>query len=226
MKLSRAATVAVGALAAAGTAVFAYCTRTRPAHAQANQAVRDFYGEASEEVTAVTAVPDGMVCGKASVGSGLTVQTTEPPGGFTGACLMNRPYGGGPPSVCYSPSPAKYTIQDMGPTAPCTIPAANVVQADWHVNASGPDAGNGARQAVARTRVLETCVPHLGEIDTKCYAKKQEQYFGPTSNFPNGDCPCGTTLVSHSCCTQFGRQLQSDDGVTASGPVYFEMQPQ
>jgi hypothetical protein len=181
---------------------------------------RDFYGEADQEVTAVTPVPDGMVCGGLSVGNGLTVQTSEPAGGFTGACLMNRAYGGGLPSVCYSPSPATYTTGDPGHTVQCTVPAANVAQPYWYVDVQ-QQPGKVTRQSVARLRTLETCAPHLGSIDPACHTVPPEPYQGPNEDNPNGDCPCGTKLVSHSCCTFFGQQLSSSDGQTATGTAYF-----
>jgi hypothetical protein len=194
--------------------------------AQKPPAVANFYGETNEDVTSVTPVPAGMSCasggvnGKLTVDNGgLTVQTSEPPEGFSGACLMNRAYGGGLPSVCYSPlsGVAKYTIRDLNPTTSCSIPAANAVQPDWAINV---DQGARAvtRQPAARPRTMETCVPHLGHIDEKCNAATG--YYGANDDIPNGDCPCGTKLVSHSCCTQIGAAMQSD-GQTAMGNVYF-----
>jgi hypothetical protein len=216
MKRSRFVTIALGLLAVAGAVVFAQAARTRSAHAQGTHVVHDFYGEYDQELTAVTPVPDGMVCGDG--GLTMTVQTSEPPGGFTGACLMSRPYGGGLPGVCFSPSNATYTIADLGQTTPCTVPAANVVQPDWTVNAD-QGAHKVTRQPVARMRTLETCVPHLGAPDTNCNNVPANITWAGPSN-PNGDCPCGTQLVSHSCCTQMGAAMQSD-GQTASGAVYF-----
>lgn len=226
-----AATLAVSAL---GLFVLIRESRPRSALADTPPVPRDFYGEADPDVTAgVTPVPDGMNCGGLSVAPLplgapgmeplLTVQTSEPPGGFTGACLMNRLYGTGLlPSVCYSPSPATYTIRDHGPTVECKVPAANVAQPDWKLSIQGQEV---TRQLVARLRTLETCVPHLGFVDPNCQAQPTQAgkgfYAGANGDYPNGDCPCGTVLVSHSCCTQIGAAMTSDDGQTARGVAYF-----
>jgi hypothetical protein len=212
MRRLRAANLVVGLLAVGslGTLTRAH---VRSAQAQAEAPVRDFYGEADEEVRAVAAAPAGMVCGALSVKSGLSVQTTEPPGGFTGACLMNRSYGGGLPSVCYSPGKADYTGHAI---VRCTLPAAEAVQPEWLISASDTTG------ALARTpidnnfRVLETCAPHLTMPSPDCL-------WGPDKL--NGNCPCNTVPVSHSCCTQFGTKMTTNDqGKTAVGTAYFSPQ--
>jgi hypothetical protein len=198
MRRRRPIGVAVGLLAVCGAVALAW-VRVHAAHADPQDLVRDFYGEADEEVTAVAAAPTGMVCGGLSIGSGLLVETTEPPTGFTGACLMNRPYGASLPTVCYSPANANYS----GPgTVQCTIPAANVVQPSWHIGVS-PEGGTVTRQYLNESyRVLETCAPHVA-----------------------GDCGANMAPVSHSCCTHYGTAMTSnDDGKTAIGTAYFTHQ--
>jgi hypothetical protein len=227
MKRSQSMTIAAGALAVVGVVAVASAVRTGSAQAQGKQLVRDFFGEASEEVAVTSAVPDGMVCTDSNVeggaisyavGSGLTVQTSEPPNGFRGACLLSRPYGGGLPSVCYEPVDANYTINTFGGTSQCTIPAANAAQPDWSIGVD-PKTGNVSREPIPRERVLETCVPHLGHPDPNC-SNMPPWITWATPNNPNADCPCGTALVSRSCCTQFGTPMQMH-GKTATGTVYF-----
>jgi hypothetical protein len=215
MNRSRSVTLALaGTALASGLAIAAFAAN-RSAHAQGAKLVRDFYGEADEEVTGAAAVPAGMVCGgTASVGSGLIVQTTEPPEGFTGACLMNRAYGSPLlPSVCFSP--ANGTFSSLDTLAPgstkqgsvkCTAPATSVLQPEWHLS--------GGAGAVTRSnfdgnyRIMETCVPH-----------------GECANYPNSNCPCDTMPVSNSCCTHRGTRMTSSDGKTASGTAYFTLPP-
>lgn len=177
------------------------------ARAQSASLVLDFFGEADQDVTAVTAVPAGMKCGGLTVDAGLVVETTEPPQGFTGACLMNRPYGATVPTVCYSPANATYSSQ--GGTTQCTAPAANVVQPDWYVNVN--QAGALSRQNLPNSyRVMETCAPRLSAPDPNCQ-------WGST----NSNCPCNTQPVSQSCCTHYGVAMTSTDGQTAAGTAYF-----
>jgi hypothetical protein len=195
------------------------------ASAQSTPAAAAFQGETDKDVTKVNSMPSGMVCGGLSVGvggGGLTVQTSEPQGGFTGACLMDRPYGGGLPTVCYSPAGATFSSPySASATVTCSIPAANVHQPDWTLKVD-PAAKTVTRQTVPRLRTLETCVPHLGSVDTRCY-RSPAYYTAPSDDYPNGDCPCGTTLVSRSCCTQIGAGMVTADGQTATGLAYFSL---
>lgn len=209
MSRSRSMIVALGLVALGG--VFAFAR----ARAQGKPFVRDFAGEADEEVTSVIPVPDGMVCGGLSVGSGLTVQTSEPAGGFTGACLMNRPYGASLPSVCFSPTNGSYAnYGKQEGSVKCTVPASNVNQPEWSVR-SDQEAGAVTRQYAKNSyRVLETCAPHLGHPDPLC----------PLYEHSIGDCPCNTVPVSHSCCTHYETKMTSGDGQTATGTAYFATQ--
>jgi hypothetical protein len=176
-------------------------------------ALRDIYGEADEEATDVTAAPTGMACG-AWATTDLKVETSEPPEGFTGACLMDRSYGAALPSVCFSPSGAgatNYSTPDghpLGPVTTCTIPAAQVVQPSWRLHVD-PNSGQVSRQNAGNSyRALLTCVPHLA-APANC------------SGTQNGGCPCFTSPVSRSCCTPFATAMTSSDGQTAQGTVYF-----
>jgi hypothetical protein len=209
MRRSRWTTLGLFLLGALGALAVARVLGGRSARAQQANLVRDFFGEADEEVTAVAPVPSGMACGGLTVGAGLTVQTTEPPGGFTGACLMNRAYGAILPSVCFSPANATYN----GPTASvqCSIPAANVAQPDWSLGS--PQNGNPTRQnASGSYQVMETCAPHVKG--------------GDCATYPNGGCPCNTMPISASCCTHYGTKLASSDGQTATGTAYFSVMTQ
>jgi hypothetical protein len=213
MRRSRWATLGLFLLGVLGVFAVSRILGGRPASAQQANLVRDFFGEADEEVTSVAPVPSGMACGGLSVGSGLTVQTTEPAGGFTGACLMNRPYGATLPSVCFSPAAAPAaSVTFNGPTTSvqCSIPAANVVQPDWSLGA--PQNGKATRQTATSYQVLETCAPHVKGGDCAIY--------------PNGGCPCNTLPVSASCCTHYGTQMASSDGQTAKGTAYFSVMTQ
>jgi hypothetical protein len=217
MQRSRSTALGLCLVAALGAVAVARIFASRSASAQQANLVRDFFGEADEEVTAVTPVPSGMTCGGLSVGSGLTVQTTEPAGGFTGACLMNRSYGGASlPTVCFSPDNATYvgTRTDGGTgtssaSVQCSVPAANVVQPDWSI---GPAQGaSPTRQNTTAYQVLETCAPHVQGGGGDC------------AIYPNGGCPCNTTPVSQSCCTHYGTKMASSDGMTATGTAYFSV---
>jgi hypothetical protein len=197
------------ASAAVVVAVVGVRIGSHPAHADPSPRVRDFYGEADEDVTAVTPAPTGMACGMLSVGNGLTIQTSEPPEGFSGACLMERPYSKGLPSVCYSPTNGSYDIS-LNPTQ-CKIPAASVVQPNWHLSVDQTN-HTVTRENIPTYRVMETCGPHLATPSPDCA-------WGPDGR--NGSCPCNMTPVSHSCCTQYGTPMDSADGMTASGTAYF-----
>ena len=182
----------------------------------------DFYGEADNEVTAVAPAPLGMTCGSWS----LTTQTTEPPEGFTGACLMDRAYASGLvpvsgvlPAVCFSPvgatSLADYSTPDGHPLGtgnttgtPCSIPASQVAQPSWRIQVN-PSSGQVVRQNQGSYRSMMTCVPHLAAA-TNC---------GGTFN---SGCPCYTSPVSHSCCTPFATPMVSpDNGQTARANAMF-----
>ncbi len=215
MNRSRSVTMALAAIAIAGVVVFARSAPTRSAHAQGVQLVRDFYGEANEDVTGAAGVPAGIVCGGVPVGSGLTAQTSEPAEGFTGACLMNRRYGSPLlPSVCLSPTNGTYSSLDTlkpgtpEPSVQCTAPAVSVLQPEWHLGAAG---GKVTREDFANNyRVMETCVPHIA---------------GDCASYKNDNCPCDTVPISRSCCTQRGMQMTSADGQTAVGTAYFTFPP-
>jgi hypothetical protein len=171
------------------------------ADAKACSGPRDFYGECDDDLTATPNVPDGMKCGGQAVGSGLTVQTTEPPEGFTGACLLNRPYPTyGLPTVCFSPTSATYILEDATrfDRPQCTVPAANVLQPNWHIAVDQTNHTVTREAAKDSYRVLETCVPHTAA----------------------GSCPQNTLAISHSCCSA-GAPMTSADGQTATGTVYF-----
>jgi hypothetical protein len=206
MQRSRSTALGLCLLAVLGTVAVARVLRSRPASAQQATLVRDFFGEADEEVTAVTPVPSGMTCAGLSVGSGLTVQTTEPAGGFTGACLMNRPYAATLPTVCFSPANATYNGATT--SVQCSVPAANVVQPDWSLGA--PQGTTPTRQGASGSyQVMETCAPHLTSGDCPLYE--------------NGGCPCNTMPISQSCCTHYGTKMASSDGQKATATAYFSV---
>jgi hypothetical protein len=191
----RLAVAACAALLVVGF-VAAYAARAQSAP---TAVVRDFYGEAVEDLDPPAgAAPPGMVCGNLSVDAGLTMQTVEPLGGFTGACLTD-PRGGPLPAVCYSPNQASYTD---GGTTVCSIPAANVTQPSWWIHVD-PNSGAVARQPLAtQYRRLVTCVPSAG-----------------------GACPGSTTLASRSCCTSALplTATSSGDGGVAQGTALFTL---
>jgi hypothetical protein len=183
---------------------------------------RDGLGEADEEITAVIAAPVGMSCGSWAAAD-LQVQTSEPPGGFTGACLLDRPYGSPLPTVCYSPpaasgtpeagpsTGASYSTPDGHPltsSTPCTIPASQVVQPSWSAQVD-PTTGQVSRQNAQNSyRRMVTCAPHLA-APANCNGSS------------NGGCPCFTTPVSRSCCTPFQTAMTLADGQNAQGTAYF-----
>jgi hypothetical protein len=205
MERSRSTALGLCLVAALGTVAVARVFASRSASAQQANVARDFFGEADEEVTAVAPVPSGMTCAGLTVGAGLTVQTTEPAGGFTGACLMNRPYGASLPTVCFSPDNATYN--GATGSVQCSIAAANVAQPDWSI---GPaQSANPTRQNATSYQVMETCAPHVKGGDCAIYA--------------NGGCPCNTMPVSQSCCTHYGTQMTSSDGQKATGTAYFSV---
>jgi hypothetical protein len=212
MRRSRWATLGLFLLAVLGVYAVSRALGSRSARAQQANPVRNFFGEADEEVTAVAPVPSGVTCAGLSVGSGLTVQTAEPASGFTGACLMNRPYGAALPSVCFSPDSATYTGYDGGTASvKCSAPAASVAQPDWSIGA--PQNGKATRQNASDSyEVMETCVPHVKGGDCALYA--------------NGGCPCNTMPISGSCCTHYGTRMASSDGQTATGTAYFSVMTQ
>jgi hypothetical protein len=185
--------------------------------------VHDGFGEADEEVTAVIAAPVGMSCGSWGAAS-LQVQTSEPATGFTGACLLDRPYGTTLPTVCYSP-PAASGMPDAGPSTgatystpdghplmsstPCTIPASQVVQPSWSVHVD-PTTGQVSRQPAPNSyRRMVTCAPHLA-TPANC------------DGTSNGGCPCFMMPVSRSCCTPFATAMTlAQDGLNAQGTALF-----
>jgi len=125
--------------------------------------------------------------------AGLTMQTTEPPGGFTGACLLPALiYAPQLPLVCYSPAGAQSSASgsgiEWGATQEITFPAAQVA----HSYDSLPS-NNDSYYPVA------TCAPHVSD---------------------GGGCPTGLYAISASCC-DYGAQTISVDGTTAFSFVKF-----
>jgi hypothetical protein len=89
------------------------------------------------------AEPIGLTCGTVA----LTVETSEPPTGFTGACLASHMnYVPQLPSVCYSPKAGSVTYGTGFST--CTVPAASAYAPYWTLPASYDS-----------YRVLMTCYP-------------------------------------------------------------------
>ncbi len=155
------------------------------------------------------AQPAGLACGTLS----LAMQTTEPPSGFTGACLAPyMTYAPQLPTVCYSPAAAGPTDGGLPEGAPpdggaadasspastggvtygqgttaCTVPAGNIFRSYWNLNPSYDS-----------YQVLLTCYPHGDD----------------------GECHQGVA-ISKSCC-DYGTNLTSLDGQTATGLVDFK----
>jgi hypothetical protein len=172
--------------------------------------VRNIYGEGDQDVTAVMPVPSGLTCGAWGV-TDLKVQTSEPPTGFTGLCLMDRPYGATLPTICFSPPGAKYNDSfgnALVSTTTCAAPTSQVAQPSSQIHV---DQGTGkvSRQSAAGYRRAVTCAPHMNP---------PPQCAGGTTN---GGCPCFTTPVSNSCCTPFQTEMASSDGQTAQVAAYF-----
>jgi hypothetical protein len=127
---------------------------------------------------------------------GITVQTSEPDGGFTGACLVPFVrYASQLPTVCYSPAGASY---GTGFTT-VSFPAAEVSFS------YSPVPNQDSYQSVM------TCAPHLAAAPSSCSTWAGQ-----------GTCPCGTFPISQSCC-DYGMHMQSVDGVHAQGVVAFTL---
>jgi hypothetical protein len=126
--------------------------------------------------------------------TGVTVQTSEPDGGFTGACLVPFiRYTPQLPTVCYSPAGASY---GTGFTT-VSFPAADVSFS------YSPVPNQDSYQSVM------TCAPHLTAPGSTCATWTGQ-----------GTCPCGTFPISQSCC-DYGMHMQSVDGIHAQGIVAF-----
>lgn len=188
----------------------------RAAQADSPPVPRDGFGVADQDVTNVIAVPSGMKCGSFA----LTVQTSEPPAGFTGACLMDRPYGATVPSVCYSPTGAQYGSADLALPSPtvtttCTIAASQVQQPDWQIQV-GSSRAITRMNAPASYRQFVTCAPHLTTAQREAVVQ---------ACTPVGGCPCYTQPVGvNSCCTPFSMAMApTGDGTTVQGTAFFGM---
>jgi hypothetical protein len=127
-----------------------------------------------------------------AAGYSLSVQTTEPPTGFVGACLVPQiTYDPQLPAMCFVPGgffpngPVDANVVYNNGSTSVTLPASKVARA-YSTLAPSYDS----------YETLVTCFPHT----------------------PTGSCPQPSFSVSNSCC-DMGTQMISLDGVNATGLV-------
>jgi hypothetical protein len=123
----------------------------------------------------------------------LSVQTTEPASGFTGACLVAQlTYTPQLPTVCYVPG---------GFVAPDVPAGSSVVYGSGSSNITLPAA------AVARAYALLPPSYDSYQVMVTCYPHTM-----------SGGCPQASFAVSNSCC-DMGTNMTSLDGQSATAPV-------
>jgi hypothetical protein len=160
------------------------------------------------------AQPAGLTCGSLS----LAMQTTEPATGFTGACLAQyMTYAAQLPVVCYSPAVAGGA---EGGAAAGALP-------DGAPGDAGPgDAGSPASTGgVTYGQGTTACMVPAGNVFRSYFtlANSYDSYQVLMTCYPHGDdgkCHQGFA-VSRSCC-DYGTNLISLDGQTATGLVNFQ----
>jgi hypothetical protein len=158
-------------------------------------------------VAVANAQQTGLVCGTIP----LTMQTTEPATGFTGACLAQfTSYEPQLPTVCFSP-PAPLMIDGGASEAGAAV-----------IDGGG---AAGASSGVTYGKAPTTCtMPAANSF--RSYASLAPNYDSYTvlmTCYPHGaggKCTLGFA-VSKSCC-DYGTSMISLDGKTATGLVNFQ----